>query len=278
SVAAAVVAGIAVYRPLTLTLQATGMNRVAVGHDASSLVIVSYHPVFQASGRGLYTTGVRVELSKGGSAVVGSGQAYPPFYGMVLPPRGARLDVYVLDYNASSQVSGLIPSRDIVPRNEVEALTRILSARSLAHRSTGISWSGTRLVVGMPGPAAAVVLVIRIPLSSTSMRLRASSPNGTLAGASIARALDDALLGRSQFLRYEFVDAVMRSLEVRVEIRSVVSPGTLGLLRSVSLGVAGILVMLVDAARNPDSYEGRWRIFRSLAERLGIAGSSEQRR
>lgn len=325
SLTAAGVAAFAMYEPMTMSLMATTIGwrmNTCLGHTASSLVFIQAFQIPVMPRKGLYTQRLYVTVSRGPGGIVVSSpptiiNATGMFNSIMLPSRGARLEVYIVDQKVYGQVSKLLTPPGLVPSSTISIILKLLGSQSLASKSREIRWDGTSVSLGIPAKSYGAVMVIRLPLSKTALNLLASSGGfsihgGTvtvtitvttpihqvttttfpaspgsanpphpkasiLVGGKIAEEMDKALEGKSNYSRAAFMDAFMMGVRGRMEVRSVVYPGMLGLMRSVSLGLAGFLVVLLDAARNPESYEGAWRVFRLLAEKLGIAGSSEQR-
>ncbi len=307
SLAAASVAAYAISRPTSLTLMSMDLgwrNDTGLGHDNSSLIFVQMTRLMRPHSRGLYTYRLYVKVWRGVGGLISTNPSLMlnssggPRYAMLLPPKGARLEVYAVDQQTAAQLDRLLTPSGLIPSSELEASLKLLRTRSIASKSTAINWHGTSIALSFPSQAAGAVIVIRIPLSGTAMYVvrggiavvtqsggtttttitvtPGSQAGKLLVGDKLAEEMDKALQGSSIYTRSIFMEDFTLGVRGRMELRSELSPGTLGLLRSISLGIAGLLIMLFDAARNPDSYEGRWRVFRLLAEKLGIASSSEQ--
>ncbi len=125
-----------------------------------------------------------------------------------------------------------------------------------------LPWRASIDVTRLGGKSVTIVVVYYLPASSFDVISYGNTIPGTQA---LQQALNTSLVYSTPLGRG------VGSLEI--SIRTAMKPRItmLSFARALSIIMAGLLVIAVDAGLHPEYYRGRWSMFRRLAEALGLS-------
>lgn len=167
-----------------------------------------------------------------------------------------------------------------VPRNTI--LSKLQTQSLLAELGQKSALKGGEAMAVPPNTATSnndLVVVVKIPVDGFKVELNAPGLHRVVDGRTYVEYLEKYLAGAARTptgytLNYMNLLLPLRSaLSLEVKVSSRIFADTFVYLRALSLAVLGLLIITVDAGKHPEWYDGRWSLFRRLAERLGIARS-----
>ena len=246
---------------LSYTLERFSKPDLSVGYDDNYIYLVYNMGSFSMAGRGTiyryvaeatlhrnpYTAKPRLELPSD-----------PEIYIYLVPP---------------NKLSVPVPGGGILSKTQTRLLLSELSQKSTAMGRGAIILPPTITYTDI------ILVVVRVPQDSLKVEIGPVGASNIVSGRIYADYLDAYLSGSAitpSGYRLTFRDLLYPfqvNLYMEVKVTTSISAGPFVYLRAVSLSLLGILVITVDAGRHPEWYEGRWSIFRRLAEKLGIARS-----
>ncbi len=191
-------------------------------------------------------------------------------------PDNIEISTYLVQ---PARLTAPIPGSTIFSKPRTQSLLAELGQKSAA--------KGGEVVLIPPNTAVYnhdLVVVVRIPVDGFKVELNAPGLHQVVDGRTYTNYLEKYLAGTARTpsgytLNYmDLLFPLQNAFSLEVKFSSRISADALVYLRALSLAILGLLVIAVDAGRHPEWYEGRWSVFRRLAERLGIARSRSERR
>ncbi len=191
-------------------------------------------------------------------------------------PDNVEVSMYLVD---QTRLTAPIPMDTIFSKPRTTSLLSELEQRSIV-KGGGALIVPPNLVVSNYD----LIVVVKIPVDGFEVELNAPGLHKTVDGRTYIDYLDKYLMGLASTpsgYKLNYMDLLFplkHGLSMEVSVTSRIFADIFVYLRAVSLAVLGLLIITVDAGRHPEWYEGRWFLFRRLAEKLGIARSRSEGR
>ncbi len=178
-------------------------------------------------------------------------------------PAAIRLHVYIAPGCRSPQP----PPPRVESFREIDYAIRLSLMSQTASKTSilvyhNLPWRASIDVTRLGGRSVTIVVVYYLPASSFDVIGYGNTIPGTQA---LQQALQTSLVYSTPLGRG------VSSLEIT--IRTAMKPRItiLSFTRALSIIVAGLLVIAVDAGLHPEYYRGKWSVFKRLAEALGLS-------